>query len=497
MSEFDTENAQRDQLAVALRESELRASAIYQVSLDPIIIIDMVGEIVDFNRAAEKTFLCLRREVIGTPMAELVHASSRNRYLRNLERYQSSGEGSMLGHVVELLVLRKNGERFVAEMALQPIPLEDIGGLVVFLRDITERKRAERALRDSQRLYASLVENLPLCVLRKDRHGRFTFANRAFCEQVGRTLEQLLGKTDFDLYSQELAEKYRRDDARVMESGGVFTTIEVNIAPDGQERHVEVSKSPVYDSADKIVGTQVMFMDVTDRVQAQHELERSNTELNAFAAVVAHDLNAPLRHVRSFCQLLRRKYQGKLDDAADEYIANITSATARMQTLINDLLAYARVQKEERKPVLVDFVEVFENAVANLQAAVGESGAVISRCDLPILKANPTQILQLMQNLIGNALKFRGELPPRIEVAARQQDTVWLFSVRDNGIGIDQTHQNRIFEVFNRLHSADEYSGTGIGLAICRRIVELHGGRIWVESELGKGSVFYFTLPAI
>jgi light-regulated signal transduction histidine kinase (bacteriophytochrome) len=193
---------------------------------------------------------------------------------------------------------------------------------------------------------------------------------------------------------------------------------------------------------------------------------------------------------------LQRKYQGKLDDAADEYIANITSATARMQTLISDLLAYARVQKEERKPVPVDFVEVFNNAVANLQAAVDESDAVISRCNLPILKANPTQILQLMQNLIGNALKFHGQLPPRIEVAARQQDTVWLFSVRDNGIGIDQTHRNRIFEVFKRLHSADAYSGTGIGLAICRRIIELHGGRIWVESELGKGSVFYFTLPA-
>ena len=228
--------------------------------------------------------------------------------------------------------------------------------------------------------------------------------------------------------------------------------------------------------------------------QANVELSRSNRDLEQFAYVASHDLQEPLRSITGYLQLLERRYKDRLDAHADEFIAYAVEGAARMQALINDLLAFSRIGSRGSPFAPADTQKVLDEALRNLGKAIEESGAVVTHDPLPTVNGDATQLVQLLQNLVGNAIKFRGQEPPQIHVGARPEGDQWLFSVRDNGIGIDPQYAERIFVIFQRLHLRTEYPGTGIGLAICKRIVERHGGRIWVESEQGKGATFYFTL---
>jgi signal transduction histidine kinase len=233
----------------------------------------------------------------------------------------------------------------------------------------------------------------------------------------------------------------------------------------------------------------------TALAQQARELARSNAELAQFAYVVSHDLKEPLRMVASYTQLLAKRYGGKLDADADDFINFAVDGVNRMQSLISALLVYSRVGTEggELKPA--DCEKVLATTLANLQSAIEDSGAVVMHKQLPHVRCDETQLGQLFQNLIGNAIKFRGDLPPRVEITAERGKGAWLFSVRDNGIGIASEHLERIFVIFQRLHGRSDYPGTGIGLAICQKIVERHGGKIWVESKPGAGSKFSFTIP--
>jgi len=225
------------------------------------------------------------------------------------------------------------------------------------------------------------------------------------------------------------------------------------------------------------------------------KLARSNEDLGQFAYVASHDLQEPLRMVTSYVQLLAKRYESKLDADANEFIDFAVDGAVRMRKLINDLLTYSRVGTQGKELSPTDSEAVLAQSVNDLKVAIEENGALVTHDPLPTVMADRPQLGQLFQNLIGNAIKFRGNEPPRVHISSSRNGSGWIFSVRDNGIGIAAEYSERIFVIFQRLHSRQEYAGTGIGLAICKKIVERHGGRIWVESEIGKGATFYFILP--
>jgi light-regulated signal transduction histidine kinase (bacteriophytochrome) len=230
-------------------------------------------------------------------------------------------------------------------------------------------------------------------------------------------------------------------------------------------------------------------------MRSNDELMRSNDELRQFAFVASHDLQEPLRSITSFCNLLKEDYQGQLDSQADDYVERIVNGARRMKALVTDLLAYSRVQREEQvAPGPVNFQEVVNDALTNLQGAIADAKAEIVVGHLPTIAGDRVQLVQLMQNLIGNAIKYRSDQRPRIEIGARSKGEEWEFFVRDNGIGVAPEHHQQIFEIFKRLHGREKYPGTGIGLAVCKKIVQRHGGAIGLESQLGAGCEFRFTI---
>ena len=285
--------------------------------------------------------------------------------------------------------------------------------------------------------------------------------------------------------------------------GGSETREWTYIRKDRTRVPVLITVSEVTDENGALLGFIGVARDITDLKRAQADLERlaaelkrSNEDLEHFASIASHDLQEPLRMVGSYVDLLARRYKGRLDAQADEFIGFAVDGAKRMQTLIRDLLAYSRIgtRKKASDPVAVS--RPIELAIENLKLAIEEKHAVISTGQMPVIPGDPVLLTQLFQNLLGNALKFSGKETPRIQINASRDCCEWMFSVADNGIGVEARHLDRIFEIFHRLHGSEEYPGTGIGLALCKRIVESHGGRIWAESEPGRGSVFRFSLPA-
>jgi light-regulated signal transduction histidine kinase (bacteriophytochrome) len=248
----------------------------------------------------------------------------------------------------------------------------------------------------------------------------------------------------------------------------------------------------------RILAELEIVREAQERVERQAlELERSNAELEQFAYVASHDLQEPLRKVASFCQLLEQRYRGQLDERADQYIDFAVDGAKRMQQLINDLLAFSRVGRVTGDWELVQLDDVLRRALSNLDTAIAESGARVAAEPLPAVRGEASLLALVFQNLIGNALKFRSEAAPEVRVGVDRRDGEWLITIADNGIGIEPQYAERVFVIFQRLHPKQEYPGTGIGLAMCRKIVEYHGGSIWLDTEADSGTVFRFTLPAL
>ena len=317
-----------------------------------------------------------------------------------------------------------------------------------------------------------------------DTKGKKTLVAKELSEVLnielhGESLDPLL-KEIKKTGSVKREEIYMMEDSRIFWGGVVIKKIEIAGKPSLLIRVSDISA----------------IKEAEERLREKmEELSRSNKDLELFSYSVSHDLQEPLRTVSNFAQLLAKRYKGKLDKDADEFIGFVTDGTQRMQRMINDMLTFSRVGTKGKPFEPTDLDKVIEEVLQNLRGAIDDSKAVVAHDPLPTVKADWSQISLLFQNLIGNAIKFRGKEPPKIQVTCEKKEKEYVLTVKDNGIGIDPKDFNRLFVIFQRLHSASEYPGTGMGLAICKRIVERHGGKIWVESEPGKGTAFYFTLP--
>ena len=363
-----------------------------------------------------------------------------------------------------------------------------------------ERNKVREDLRLSNRYNRSLIEASVDPLLTIDPNGKITDVNNSTEIITGFNRNELIG-TDFSDYFTE-PPKARSGYQKVFQKG-IIQNYELEIKHrDGHITPVRYNASVYKDDSNNVIGVFASARDISEIKVAENnlklkleELSRSNAELEQFAYISSHDLQEPLRMIASYLQLLERKYKGKLDAKADKYIHFSVDGATRMQNLIDDILDFSRVTTRAKKLKLTDLEPIYKEVLSNLEVSIDENKAIISHDPLPVVMADKTQISQVFQNLINNAIKFRSKDQPKINISVKKEDNQWIFAVQDNGIGINPKHSDRIFEVFKRLHKKREYSGTGIGLAICKKIIERHGGHIWVESELGKGSIFYFTLP--
>ena len=413
---------------------------------------------------------------------------------------------------------QRDGSTFAEEVSLTLTEY----GLVCVCRDISARKQAESALRESQSRLQAIVDNASYVIYLKDVQGRYLLINRQFEKLFHLTREQIIGKTDSEIFPAEIAAALMSNDRKILAAKMPLEFEETVPQDDGIHTYISI-KFPLRDAEGQAYGVCGISTDITERQraaaalkQAQSalrrtneelerrveqrtaELTRSNQELEQFAYIVSHDLQEPLRKMKSFSQLLAKECQGQFtdNDKAQRYLNYIIDAAQRQRTMIQALLSYSRLGRDDSTKVAIDLGAVVEKVLEDLSILIAETQATVTVSDLPTVEASPPQMAQLFLNLIGNGIKFQGSATPRIRIEAKlQQPEEWLISVQDNGIGINPKYAERVFQIFQRLHSRSEYSGTGIGLAICRKIVEGHGGRIWVASEPGQGSGFYFTLP--
>ncbi len=364
-------------------------------------------------------------------------------------------------------------------------------------------KELARSFAERNQRVRLAVEAAPTGLIMIDRTGTILLANSHLEEIFGYDSDELIGQSVEILVPEQNRTQhpafreafFHAPRARSMGTGDLF-----GVRKDGTQFPVEIGLSPIHSDAEVVVVAGVL--DITERHRANEErrrntaeLARSNAELELFASVASHDLQEPLRMVASYMELLEQRYGDKLDEKAKRWINFAVGGVVRMKQLINDLLEFSRVGTRGKPFVRTNCNSVFQQVRQNLQQAIRESEAQVECGPLPTVLADETQITQVLQNLIANAIKFHKTKPAVVQVAAERADNGWRFSVRDNGIGIDAQFAERIFVIFQRLHTREEYPGTGIGLALCRKVIERHGGRIWVESQPGEGATFFFTIP--
>jgi len=374
-------------------------------------------------------------------------------------------------------------------------------------KELTESKALADERRKAELRYRALLEAAPDAIVMVGSNGIIELANAQTEKLFGYTRSELLGQSVDMLVPKTFRERHDEHRQEFFEAPKVREMgkdLDLHgLRKDGTQFPVEISLSPLQTETGILVLAAIR--DGTERRKSAKllrekmtELKRSNDELQQFAYVASHDLQEPLRMVTSYMQLLAKRYKGRLDSDADEFIAYAVDGCNRMKGLIQDLLTYSRAGASGKTVREVTCESALSNALINIRAVIEENGAIVTHDPLPVITADDTQLVQLFQNLVGNAIKYRRDAVPRVHVsAARNGDMEWIFSVRDNGMGIEPQYFEKIFILFQRLQGRQESSGTGIGLAICKKIVERQGGRIWVESQLDEGSTFYFSLPSL
>ena len=508
------------------KDSEARYRGLLEAAPDAMVVVNQDGGIVLLNVQAEKQFGYQRDELLGQKITRIIPEGFAERLIADGIRTPTDALAQQIGMGIELSGRRKDGSRFPIEIMLSP--LESAEGILVTaaIRNITTRK-------DSEARYRGLLEAAPDAMVVVNQDGGIVLLNVQAEKQFGYQRDELLGQKITRIIPEGFAERLIADGIRTP-TDALAQQIGMGIElsgrrKDGSRFPIEIMLSPL-ESAEGILVTAAIrnisartkserdkanLRDQATALQAAHSelelrvnertrelaasnqiLERSNIELQQFAYIASHDLQSPLRSISGFVQLLKIKYESKLDEQAGDWIRRAVQAIGQMQALIQDLLAYSRVDSRLRPFMPTSFLDVFNDTVGLLESSISEAGGQVTCGELPVIMGDRSQLVQLMDNLIGNGLKYHGDKAPHVHVSAERNGNKWNFSVSDNGIGIAPEYYERIFEIFQRLHDKKDYPGTGIGLAVCRRIVGGHGGTVWVESEPGQGSTFHFTIPA-
>ena len=498
----------RKRAEAALRESEERFRAVVDSANEGILVYDRKLDIVAGNQAAERIIGVPLVDIIGaagfTSLLPCVHPDGRPLEEKDRPTRVTLRTGKPLtGYVVGI----KRGDGQLTWLSVNTAFLRrpeesDWYGIVSTIGDITAQRNAEMALRESEARFRQTFE-LAAAGIAHVVDGRFARVNRSLCEILGRSEEQLLGASVKDISHPEDRDVADAGRARIYSGEAESARFEKRyLRADGAVVWAEGVIALVRNAAGASLYEIAIFHNITEPKRADaalaaahQELKRSNAELEQFAYVASHDLQEPLRMVSSYTQLVLRRYGERLDGDAREFMNYVVEGAARMKQLIEDLLVYSRVGTRGKDFQPVDVEVPLRNALTNLRKSIEEASAAITWDPLPAAAGDDTQLAQLFQNLIGNALKFRSTSVPRIHISSKENEQGWEVAVTDNGIGIEPQYYERIFMVFQRLHNKTEYPGTGIGLAICKKVVERHGGRIWVESKPGEGSSFRFTIP--
>lgn len=394
----------------------------------------------------------------------------------------------------DLVMKTKAGETLDASWANVRLP---DGRQVGIGLDARERKRAEEALKASERKFRTLSENSPDVIARFDRQLRHTYINPYGARVYGWSQEEVPGKTNTELGMPANKVAFWNEHFEEVFASGKQQTIEFDFdSPTLGHLYFQSYIVPEKDELGKVVSILAITRNITELKKYQTQLENSNRDLEQFAYVASHDLQEPLRIVASYTELLERRYKECFDAKGRGFLKYIVDGARRMQRLIQDLLAFSRVGRFNTERSLVDMDQLADRVIADLSAVIQDSKATVTHDPLPRVWANETSLIQVLQNLLGNALKFRKkDIPSKVHISVQKAEKDWLFGVQDNGIGIDPQYFDKLFIIFQRLHSMGEYPGTGIGLAIVKKIIETYGGRVWVSSQPGEGATFYFTLP--